>query len=128
MTTIPRRARYRTFGSLADSYPRLHLSIRAKILLSLCFVILLMGSINALLLLQALTVSRQYDAIITNIATANSISRVKTDIDAAMWGIVAGNTPVRRRQAICRHQRRQRQTAPDAGQYRFASRQDRSST
>ena len=38
--------------------------------------------------------SRQYDAIITNIATANSISSVKTDIDAAMWGIVAGNTLV----------------------------------
>ena len=45
-----------------------------------------MGSINALLLFQALTVSRQYDAIITNIATANSISSVKTDIDSAMWG------------------------------------------
>ena len=71
---------------------RTHLSIRAKILLSLCFVIFLMGAINAVLLVQALTVSRQYDAIITNIATANSISSVKTDIDAAMWGIVAGNT------------------------------------
>jgi len=57
-------------------------------------VILLMGTINALLLFQALAVSRQYDAIITNIATANSISSVKTDIDAAMWGIVAGNTLV----------------------------------
>jgi two-component system, sensor histidine kinase YesM len=71
---------------------RTHLSIRAKILLSLCFVIFLMGTINAVLLFQALTVSRQYDAIITNIATANSISSVKTDVDAAMWGIVAGNT------------------------------------
>ena len=70
------------------------MSIRAKILLSLSFVIVLMGTINALLLFQALTVSRQYDAIITNIATANSISSVKPDIDAAMWGIVAGNTRV----------------------------------
>jgi two-component system, sensor histidine kinase YesM len=81
-------------GRVADHYPRLHLSIRAKILLSLSFVILLMGAINALLLLQALTVSRQYDAIITNIATANSISSVKADIDAAMWRIVAGNARV----------------------------------
>jgi two-component system sensor histidine kinase YesM len=72
--------------------PQVHLSIRTKILLSLCFVILLMGVINAVLLFQALTVSRQYDAIITNIATANSLSSVKTDVDAAMWGIVAGNT------------------------------------
>lgn len=73
---------------------RLQLSIRAKILLSLTCVIVVMGTINALLLFQALTVSRQYDAIITNIATANSISSVKPDIDAAMWGIVAGNTLV----------------------------------
>ena len=42
---------------------RPHLSIRAKILLSLTFVIVVMGTINALLLSQALTVSRQYDAI-----------------------------------------------------------------
>lgn len=69
---------------------RVNLSIRAKILMSLCFVILLMGAINALLMLQVLNVSRQYDAIITNIATANSISDVKTAIDAEMWKIVAG--------------------------------------
>ena len=72
--------------------PRVHVSIRAKILLSLCFVIVLVGTSNAALMLQALSVSRQYDAIITNVATANGISSVKTDIDAAMWGIVAGNT------------------------------------
>jgi two-component system sensor histidine kinase YesM len=70
----------------------LHLSIRWKILLSLCGVIAVMGSINLVLLVQVLTVSQQYDAIITNIATANSISSVKTDIDSAMWAIVAGNT------------------------------------
>jgi two-component system sensor histidine kinase YesM len=70
----------------------LHLTIRSKILLSLCVVIIVMGSINLALLVQALSVSQQYDAIITNIATANSISSVKTDIDSAMWAIVAGNT------------------------------------
>jgi two-component system sensor histidine kinase YesM len=90
MIGFARAAQYRTLvGRLGFD---LHLSIRTKILLSLCFVILLMGTINAALMLQALTVSRQYDAIITNIATANSINTVKTDIDAAMWGIVAGNT------------------------------------
>jgi two-component system sensor histidine kinase YesM len=66
-------------------------TIRAKILLALCFVIVVMGSINAALMFQALNVSQQYDAIITNISTANSISSVKADIDSAMWAIVAGN-------------------------------------
>jgi two-component system sensor histidine kinase YesM len=76
---------------LHDLSARMHLSIRARILLSLCFVIALMGAINAVFMVQALTVSRQYDAIITNIATANSISSVKTDVDSAIWMIVAGN-------------------------------------
>ena len=49
-----------------------------------------MGATNALLVLQVLNVSRQYDAIITNIATANGISGIKTDIDAEMWKVVAG--------------------------------------
>lgn len=77
-------------GRVADLYVRVNVSIRAKILFSLFFVILLMGSINALLMFQVLNVSRQYDAIITNIATANSVSGIKTDIDAEMWKIVAG--------------------------------------
>lgn len=80
----------RLAGRVVDLFARLNLSIRAKILLSLCFVIVLMGTINALLMLQVLNVSRQYDAIITNIATANSISGIKTDIDAEIWKIVAG--------------------------------------
>ena len=52
----------------------MNLSIRAKILLSLCVVILLMGTANVLVVIQMLNYSRQYDAIITNITTANSIS------------------------------------------------------
>lgn len=80
----------RGLGHTVDLVARLNLSIRAKILLSLCFVILLMGAINALLVFQVLNVSRQYDAIITNVATANSINSIKTDIDAEMWKIVAG--------------------------------------
>ena len=67
------------------------MSIRAKILLSLCIVILLMGTTNVVLMLQMLNYSRQYDAIITNITTANSISgNIKPDIDTEMWKIVAG--------------------------------------
>jgi hypothetical protein len=45
----------------------IHLSIRAKILLALAIVILMMGLINAVLLVQMLSYSRQYDAIINNI-------------------------------------------------------------
>jgi two-component system sensor histidine kinase YesM len=71
----------------------IHLSIRSKILLALAIVILMMGLINAVLLVQMLNYSRQYDAIINNITTANSISgNIKPDIDTAMWNIVAGKT------------------------------------
>ena len=80
----------RYIGRVVDFLAGINLSIRAKILLSLCIVILLMGAINALLMLQVLNVSRQYDAIISNVATANSISSIKTDVDAEMWKIVAG--------------------------------------
>jgi two-component system, sensor histidine kinase YesM len=66
-------------------------SIRTKILFSLCVVILLMGTANVLVVIQMLNYSRQYDAIINNITTANSISgSIKTDIDYEMWNIVAG--------------------------------------
>jgi two-component system sensor histidine kinase YesM len=68
-------------------------SIRIKILLSLCIVILLMGTANVLVVIQMLNYSRQYDAIITNITTANSIGgSIKPDIDNEMWNIVAGKT------------------------------------
>jgi two-component system, sensor histidine kinase YesM len=76
---------------LADLVARANLSIRAKILASLCIVIFLMGITNVVSMLQVLSYSRQYDAIITNITTANSISgSVKLDIDNEMWKIVAG--------------------------------------
>ena len=80
-------------GQLRTLLAGIHLSIRAKILLSLAIVILMMGLINAVLLVQMLSYSRQYDAIINNITTANSISgNIKPDIDTAMWNIVAGKT------------------------------------
>jgi two-component system, sensor histidine kinase YesM len=73
-----------------------HLSIRAKILLSLCIVILLMGTANVFVVMQMMNYSRQYDAIINNITTANSISgSIKPDIDNEMWKIVAGKIQFR---------------------------------
>jgi len=78
-------------GKLADFIAEINLSIQAKILLSLCIVILIMGSANAMLVSQVLNYSRQYDAIINNITTANSISgAIKPEIDTEMWKIVAG--------------------------------------
>jgi two-component system, sensor histidine kinase YesM len=79
------------FGRIADLITRMSLSVRAKILLSLCIVILIMGITNVMLVVQVLNYSRQYDAIIANITIANSISgHIKPDIDTEMWRIVAG--------------------------------------
>ncbi|HXD12312.1 MAG TPA: sensor histidine kinase [Anaerolineales bacterium] len=81
----------RYMGWLADFVAGVNLSIRAKILVSLCIVIFLMGITNVVSMLQVLSYSRQYDAIITNITTANSISgSIKPDIDNEMWKIVSG--------------------------------------
>ena len=72
---------------------RWHLSIRSKILLALMVVIVVMGSANVMFIVRSLQYKHQYDAIITNITTANSINGyVKPTIDAAMWDIVAGKT------------------------------------
>jgi two-component system sensor histidine kinase YesM len=80
-------------GRVVDFWAGINLSIRTKILVSLCIVILMMGTTNVVLMLQVLNYSRQYDAIIGNITTANSISGyIKPAIDAEMWKIVAGNT------------------------------------
>jgi two-component system sensor histidine kinase YesM len=79
------------FGRLSDFMAGVNLSIRTKILLALCIVIFLMGTTNVVSMLQVLSYSRQYDAIITNITTANSISgSIKLDIDNEMWKIVSG--------------------------------------
>ncbi|MBK8783729.1 MAG: histidine kinase [Anaerolineales bacterium] len=78
-------------GRLADFLAGVNLSIRVKILVALCIVIFLMGTTNIVSMLQVLNYSRQYDAIITNITTANSISgSIKLDIDNEMWKIVSG--------------------------------------
>ena len=86
-----RKSPLKYFGRLADFIAGVNLSIRVKILASLCIVIFLMGVTNVVSMLQVLNYSRQYDAIITNITTANSISgSIKPDIDNEMWNIVSG--------------------------------------
>ena len=86
-----RKLPLRSLRWLVDLVAGSNLSIRAKILISLCVVIFLMGATNVVSMLQVLSYSRQYDAIITNITTANSISgSLKAEIDNEMWKIVAG--------------------------------------
>lgn len=76
---------------VSDFVAGINLSIRAKILFSLGIVIFIMGIANVLMVVRVLDTSRQYDAIITNITTANSISgNIKPEIDTEMWKVVAG--------------------------------------
>jgi two-component system sensor histidine kinase YesM len=78
-------------GKFIDFFAGIHLSLRRKILLSFFIVIFMMAAINAVLILEVLRFNRQYDAIITNITTANSINGyIKPAIDTEMWNIVAG--------------------------------------
>ena len=76
-----------------DFFSRINLSIRSKILISFLTVILLMVAVNSMMLMNVYRFNRQYDAIITNITTANSINGfIKPAIDTEMWNIVAGKT------------------------------------
>jgi two-component system sensor histidine kinase YesM len=72
--------------------PRLpRFSIRTKILLGFAAAIIMMGVSNGLFMLRTLEYHRQYDTIITNIATANALlSSIKPSIDGSMWEVVAG--------------------------------------
>jgi two-component system sensor histidine kinase YesM len=86
---LPAKVRRR----IRDGGAGVHLSIRAKILLTLGIVIVMLGMTNAVLMLQMVNYNRQYDAMINNITTANSINGyIKPAIDTEMWNIVAGKT------------------------------------
>ncbi len=86
----------RGLARVVDSLASVNLSVRAKILVSLGFVIALMGAVNVIVLLQWFSYSRQYDAIINNITAANSISgHLKSDIDTEMWKVVSGKVGFR---------------------------------
>ncbi len=82
-----------TMSRLINYFSAINLSIQAKILISSLTVIFLIVAVNALMIMNFLRFNRQYDAIITNITTANSINGyIKPAIDTEMWNIVAGKT------------------------------------
>src|SRR5512135_3526183 len=92
-TRFAGRAWLKPRGRLGELLTRINLSIRAKILLAMAIVIFMMVAINAVLMVQMTDYSRQYDAIISNITTANSINGyIKPAIDSEMWNIVAGKS------------------------------------
>jgi two-component system, sensor histidine kinase YesM len=73
---------------------RLRLSIRDKILLALLMVVFLMSVPYVFLIVPGMAYKAQYDTIIENITTANSINGfIKSSIDAEMWDIIAGKKP-----------------------------------
>lgn len=77
-----------------QSLLHLKLSIRDRILLALLIVVLLMSVPYAFLIVPGMEYKAQYDTIIQNITTANSINGyIKPSIDAEMWEIIAGKKP-----------------------------------
>jgi len=71
----------------------IRVSLRTKILLSFFAVIILLSGMNIFLMYEVLQFNRQYDAIINNITTANSINGyIKPTIDTEMWNVVSGKT------------------------------------
>ena len=74
-----------------DVFSRINISLRAKIMIAFFTVITLLVAINTMMILEVLRFNRQYDAIITNVTTANNLSGfIKPAIDTEMWNIVAG--------------------------------------
>jgi two-component system sensor histidine kinase YesM len=91
LTTIEGNPRF--MDKLIAYFAGINLSIRAKILISSLTVIFLIMAVNIIMILNVLQFNRKYDAIITNITTANSINGfIKPAIDTEMWNIVAGKT------------------------------------
>ncbi len=80
------------FGFRLWPFSNTSFSIRTKILASFFVMILLMGAVNASIIILSLQYKSQYDILLQNITTANSINgSVKPTIDGLMWKIVAGN-------------------------------------
>ena len=83
----------RYMDKFIDLFASVRFSLRTKILISFFTVILLLSTMNVILIWEVLRFNRQYDAIITNITTANSINGfIKSSIDTEMWNIVSGKT------------------------------------
>ncbi|MFL7893413.1 MAG: histidine kinase [Anaerolineales bacterium] len=78
-------------GKFIDFFSRINISLRAKIMFSFFIVIIMLVAINSLMIMEFLRFNRQYDAMITNITTANNLNGfIKPAIDTEMWDIVAG--------------------------------------
>ena len=69
----------------------INISVKSKIVVSFLIIIFLMGGLNVLLMVSSFKYNMQYNTIVTNITTANSLNAVvKRRIDSVMWDIVAG--------------------------------------
>ena len=83
----------RYLDKFIDFFSGINLSIRTKIMVAFFITITLLVAVNSVMIVEMLRVNRQYDAIITNITTANTINGyIKPAIDTEMWNIVAGKT------------------------------------
>ena len=81
---------------IINYFAGINLSIRSKMLISFFVVISVMIVIDTILIIQVLRFNNQYEAIISNVTTANSINGyIKPAIDTEMWNIVAGKTEFR---------------------------------
>jgi len=69
----------------------IRISLRSKILIAFLTIIVLLAAMNTMLVLEVMRFNREYEAIMTNITTANDvIGYLKPAIDSEMWDIVAG--------------------------------------
>jgi two-component system, sensor histidine kinase YesM len=74
-----------------DMFSNIPVSIRTRIVFSFFLIILIMGGVNATVIFSGLQYKYQYDNLLQNITTANSINGyVKPTIDSIMWDIVSG--------------------------------------
>jgi two-component system, sensor histidine kinase YesM len=84
------------FSFIPRSFSNNSFSIRTKILFSFFLMILLMGTVNASIIILSLQYKYQYDNLLQNITTANSINgSVKPTIDGLMRNIVVGKLDFR---------------------------------
>lgn len=87
----PQETSSKVMAKLIAKIGSIRLSLRSKMMLSFFIVILLLVTINALMIFEALRVNNQYTDMIDNVTTANSINGfIKPAIDTEMWNIVAG--------------------------------------
>ena len=75
----------------ANLFSAFHLTLQAKMLLAFFVLILIVSTPYLFLAVPVFQYQAQYDRIIDNLTTANSINGyIKSAIDAEMWDVVAG--------------------------------------